>query len=265
MCPVKYYDILKDSANPFNYRVRMVQCAFGLGVSEAARQFNTSRPTVRKWKQRYEREGTKGLHNLSRGPKHIPHKTPKHIEEIVLAHRRRLPSWGPVRLKDDFDLPISELAIYRIIKQNGLVKKHKRKYQKKNDLRKIKMRLKAFQKIQVDVKDLSDIPNYYRFKRPFSLPRYQYTARDVKSGMLYIAHARRNDCVNAANFLVLLAEHLIRHGVAPKDVAIQTDNGSEFIGNWKQRKPSLLVLNSLVIGNKGNQVFSLTWLKESFA
>jgi len=239
MCPVKYYDILKDSANPFNYRIRMVQCAFEVGISEAARQFNTSRPTVRKWKQRYEKFGTKGLSNLSKAPHNIPHKTPKHIEDLVIKHRIRLPSWGPARLKADFNLPISELAIHRIIKQNGLVKKNKRKHQRKNDLRKIKMKMKSFQKVQVDVKDLSDIPNYYYFKRAYDLPRYQYTARDVKSGMLYIAHARRNDCVNAANFLVLLAEHLFRHGIDLKNVSIQTDNGSEFIGNWKQKTPSL--------------------------
>jgi len=217
----------------------MVLCAFEVGISETARQFNTSRPTVRKWKQRYEKHGTKGLHNLSKKPHHIPHKTPQYIEELVVKHRNRLPSWGPSRLKEDFNLPISELAIHRILKQNGLVKKQKRKHQRKKDLRMIKMKMKAFQKIQVDVKDLSDIPNYYRFKRLYDLPRYQYTARDVKSGMLYIAHARRNDCVNAANFLVLLAEHLIKHGVDPRKVSVQTDNGAEFIGNWKQRKPSL--------------------------
>jgi transposase len=217
----------------------MVFCAFEVGISAAAKKFGTSRPTVRKWKQRYEKKGTKGLHNLSQAPHHIPHKTPKHLEETIIKHRNRRSSWGPVRLKEDFDLPISTAAIYRILKQNDLIKKHRRKHQRKNDLRKLKMKMRSFQKVQVDVKDLSDIPNYYYFKRAYDLPRYQYTARDVKSGMLYIAHARKNDCINAANFMVLLAEHLISHGIDPKKVSVQTDNGSEFIGNWKQRKPSL--------------------------
>jgi len=239
MCPIKYNDILKDSVNPFNSRVKMVQYAFANGVSAAAKQFNTSRPTVRKWKKRYEKEGTKGLYNLSKAPHRIPHKTPKHIEEEVIKHRTRLPSWGPVRLKEDFNLSISPPAIYRILKQNGLVKKHKRKHQIKNDLRMLKMKMRSFQKVQIDVKDLSDIPNYWYFKRTYNLPRYQYTARDVKSGALYIAHARRNNCVNATNFLTLLAEHLKEHGIDLTKVAVQTDNGSEFIGNWKQRTPSL--------------------------
>ena len=239
MCPVKYYDILKDSSNPFTIRVRMVQCAFEYGISATARQFGTTRVTVRKWKRLYEASGTKGLINCSKAPHNIPHKTPKHIELEILKHRDVLPSWGPIRLKEDFNISVSTGAIYRILKQNGKIKKHKRKYQRRNDLRQIKLRMKAFQKIQVDVKDLSDIPKYWYFKRQYNLPRYQYTARDVKSGMLYIAYARRNDCVNAANFLVLLAEHMEMHGVNLRKVIVQTDNGSEFIGNWKQRKPSL--------------------------
>ena len=187
----------------------MVLRAFEFGISAAAKQFGTSRPTVRKWKKRYKQQGTKGLHNLSQAPHHIPHKTPKHIEDLVIKHRIRLKTCGPARLKEEFDLPTAEPAIYRILKQNGLVEKHKRNHQRKNDLRKIKMKMRSFQKIQVDVKDLNDIPNYYYFKRVYHLPRYQYTARDVKSGSLYIAHARRKDCVNAANFIALLAEHLI--------------------------------------------------------
>jgi len=239
MCPVKYYDFLKDYANPFNIRVKMVQYSFQFGISAAARQFHTTRDTVRKWKRLYEKQGTKGIQNKSRAPHKIPHKTPKHIETVILKHRDTLPSWGPVRIKEDFNIPVSTAAIYRILKQNGKIKKHKRKHHKKNDLRLLKMKMRVFQKVQIDVKDLSDIPKYYYFKRIYSLPRYQYTARDVKSGMLYIAYARRNDCVNAGNFLVLLAEHLKSHGINLPDVTIQTDNGSEFIGNWRQRGPSL--------------------------
>jgi transposase len=239
MCPVKYYDILQDSANPFNVRVKMVQYSFQFGISATARRFGTTRDTVRKWKRLYDLQGTKGLKNKSKAPLRIPHKAPKSIEGTILKHRDRLPSWGPIRLKEDFNIPASTGAIYRILKQNGRIKKHRRKYKRQKDLRLIKMKMKVFQKIQIDVKDLIDIPNYYCFKQKFNLPRYQFTARDVKSGMLYIAHARTKDCVNAANFLVLLAEHLEMHGINLKEVTVQTDNGSEFIGNWKQKRASL--------------------------
>lgn len=239
MCPVKYYDILGDSSNPFNIRVKMVQYSFQFGISATARAFHTTRDTVRKWKHRYEKEGTKGLHNRPRTPRRIPHRTPKHIEVQILECRDKLPSWGPVRLKEDFDIRVSTGAIYRILKQNGRIQKRRRKYQRQNDLRLLKMKMRSFQKLQVDVKDLIDIPKYYGFKRTYGLPRYQYTARDVKSGVLFIAYARRNNCVNAATFLVILAEHLKNHGIDLKKVIVQTDNGSEFIGNWRQRSHSL--------------------------
>ena len=239
MCPYKYYDILKDSANPFNIRLQMVKFAFETNISQAAIQFGTSRDTVRKWVNQYKLKGTAGLHNRSKAPHTIHHKTPLKFESLVIQHRNRLPSWGPVRLKEDFDLPISTGAIYRILKAHGKITKNKKKHDRQKDLRKFKLKMRTFQKIQVDVKDLSDIKNYWYFKRTYDLPRYQLTARDVKSGMLYIALARRNDGVNAANFLVLLAEHLKKHGIDLSKVIIQTDNGSEFIGNWKQKTASL--------------------------
>jgi len=239
MCPVKYYDILKDSANPFNVRVKMAQDAFEFGISATARRFGTSRDTVRKWKKLYQARGTKGIQNKSRTPHKIPHKTSKDIEELILKHRDRLPSWGPVRLKEDFNIPVSTGAIYRILKQNKRIQKYRRKHKRQKDLRLIKMQMRVFQKIQIDVKDLSDIPNYYRFKRLCNLPRYQFTARDVKSGMLYIAFARKHDCINAANFLTLLAEHLKNHGIDLNKVTIQTDNGAEFVGSWKTKKTVL--------------------------
>lgn len=254
MCPYKYYDILRDSANPFNTRLKMAKSAFAIGITQTAKDFDTTRDTVRKWKRLYEKLGTAGLHNKSKAPKRIPHKTPAAIEATILKHRNRLPSWGPIRLKDDFDLPVSTGAIYRILKQNGKIQKYRRKHVIKQDLRLIKMKMKTFQRIQVDVKDLCDIPNYYRLMRLYGLPRYQYTARDVKSGMLYIAFARRNECVNAANFLTLLAEHLKTHGIDLSKVTVQTDNGAEFIGNWKQRTDSLFTKVAKAFGIQHDRI-----------
>ena len=118
----------------------------------------------------------------------------------------------------------------------------------------VKMKLKTFERVQADVKDLCDIPNYYRLMRLYGLPRYQYTARDVKSGMLYIAYARRNDCVNAANFMTLLGEHLKMHGIDLSQVTVQTDNGSEFIGNWKQKEPSLFTKVAKAFGMRHDRI-----------
>ena len=252
MCPAKYYDTVRDCSSPFNTRLRMVLRSFEANITKAAKEYDTTRVTVRKWKRLYELHGTKGLISKPRTPKKIPHKTPKSIEEEILRHRDVLPSWGPVRLKEDFNIAASTGAIYRILKQNGKIdKKRRRKHDIKRELSKIKLQLRSFQKIQIDVKDLSDIPKYYRSMRLNGLPRYQFTARDVKSGMLYIALARRHDCVNAANFLTLLAEHLREHNIDLNTVSIQTDNGSEFIGNWRMKGRSLFThMSEKVFGMK---------------
>jgi hypothetical protein len=60
------------------------------------------------------------------------------------------------------------------------------------------------------------------------LPKYEYTIRDTKSGFTIVAFANEY----SEQYSTLLTEtylsHLKSFGVDPKDVEIQTDNGSEF-------------------------------------
>ena len=94
---------------------------------------------------------------------------------------------GPRRLKTYFDLPCSQGAIYRVLRQNGLVRKRKKKWKKRRDLRKLKAALKPFEKLILDGKDLKDIEHYWPQMRIKRLPEYQYTARDVRTGATYFA------------------------------------------------------------------------------
>lgn len=64
----------------------------------------------------------KGLEERSRAPHRIPHKTSKAEEAKVIAARQQVPHYGPVRLKEWFDLAPSPNAIGRILKERGLVK-----------------------------------------------------------------------------------------------------------------------------------------------
>jgi hypothetical protein len=45
--------------------------------------------------------------------------------------------------------------------------------------------MKPFEKIQVDVKYLDDMPEFYPFLIRHRLPRYEYTARDVMTGFTF--------------------------------------------------------------------------------
>jgi transposase InsO family protein len=71
----------------------------GRSVADAARQCGVSRPTAYRWLRRYEREGQSGLHDRSKAPHVIPHKTPQEVEDRVLQARRQYPTWGPKKIR----------------------------------------------------------------------------------------------------------------------------------------------------------------------
>jgi transposase len=71
----------------------------------------------------------KGLQDQSRAPHHLPQKSSAQIQHHVLALRGELTTFGAARLKRQFDLSISHMAIQRIWRQHGLLKKRRRKYQ----------------------------------------------------------------------------------------------------------------------------------------
>jgi len=135
-------------------------------------------------------------------------------------------------LKEEFNLPYSTKTINRVLKQNGLIKKKKKRWRKRKDLREKKM--KPFSKIQIDTKELRDIERYFPQMIFLKLPRFQYTARDMKTGAVFMAYAYVNDSANAAIFAAYISNHLQRYGM--KGMVYQTDNGSEFIGNVRKKK-----------------------------
>ena len=232
---MRYYSVVKAKSSKFEIRRQMVEMAQAKNISAAARFFGTTRVTVRLWLNRYREEGWRGLQDRCRAPHHIPHKTPLAVEKKVLALRKRYPRWGVARMDVHFDLACSRTAAQRIIAQAGLTRRRKKK-RNRNDLRAQKARMRPFEKVQVDTKDLSDIPAYARYMRLNKLPRYQYTARDVRTGASYFAFAQRNNSFNAALFGGYLLGHLKRHGVDFSKMIVQTDNGTEYIGHINKRK-----------------------------
>lgn len=230
-----YYEMIRG-VSKFDLRLKMVERAAKVGINQTAREFKTTRVTVRKWVRRYKEKGLRGLEEHSRAPKHIPHKTPKEIEDKVIELRRTHPAWGPERLKMHYDLSISTKAIARIIRQAGLVKKKKKKWKKQRDLREVKKKLKPFEFIQVDVKDLVDIEKYWPQMKWLHLPRYEFTARDVRTGGEWYAYGETKDSTSAAIFASYLLEQLQYYGVNVNETIIQTDNGSEFIGSVFKKK-----------------------------
>ena len=221
---------LKNKSLIYDLRREMVDyCLIGNSYRETAEFFEVNVKTIVKWVKRYKEEGLEGLKDRKRAPKVVHNKTKKEVEDLVVALRKQS-RFGAKRLKKEFDLPLSAGAIYRIIKQNGLVRKQKKKWKTKRDLREIKKRLKPFEKIQVDIKHIDDIPEFYPFYKVLNLPRYQITARDVRSGALYFFYTKEKSVAATTMAMKILLTHLFNFGIKPEDITIQTDNGSEFSG-----------------------------------
>src|SRR5216684_7324854 len=161
MAAARYFDLVREMRDAYNHRLRLVQFARQHGIKPTARAFVTTVPTVRKWLRRFQQHGPSGLREHSRAHRHCPHKTSPEIEQQVLVLRRKLPTFGAARLKREFDLPLSHMAIQRIWREHGLLKPRKKKYQRMQDLAHIKSRWALFQQISADTKDLDDIPHYW--------------------------------------------------------------------------------------------------------
>jgi len=101
-------------------------------VSEVAEMFDTTRPTVRHWRDRYREEGRAGLTDRSHAPHTCPHRTDEQIEGLVLAERTKY-GWGSkkilARLSEShpkLELP-SRSTIDAMLSRNGLAKKRRRR------------------------------------------------------------------------------------------------------------------------------------------
>lgn len=73
----------------------------------------------------------------------------------------------------------------------------------------------------------------------FHLPKYQITARCVRTGALFIGYTQEHSTTSTAIFIYLLLSHLKQYGVLSIEITIQTDNGTEFTSPWNSLKKTL--------------------------
>jgi transposase len=241
MCPIGYYTLMRKSKDEKFLRFQMVQMAIETGnIAEAARYFKTTRITVYKWLKRYKTAGFGAMRSLSRRPKRSPRETAQEVKDAVIQARNKYKFLGAVQIKLLAGLAPCPDTIRKIWRQAGFKsRKRTKKHVTKQNLRNVKMKWKAFQQIDVDVKYLNDIPNYYIPMKRLNLPRYQYTARDVSSGTLFWAFAYEVSLTNSINFIKYVNNHLQNHHIDLSKTTIQTDNGSEFIGSWTAKDFSM--------------------------
>jgi len=239
-----YQDFLKDTPEPMRIRLAMVKRFKETGnISQVAKEFHTTRNTVRKWIHRFT-GALSSLRNVSKAPKVPFRRMHNKTEKLLIQFRKEHPSLGYDYIHYYLiengcrEIP-SKTSVYRIWKKHNLLPKRYRKHEKKRDLREIKSKYRPFEKIQIDVKELKDIPNILdqslrlglkkqkELPNRYGLPMYQYTARDIKTGTLFTSLAYMHNRHTAAIFADRVLSHLKGHGIIPS--VIQTDNGTEFV------------------------------------
>jgi transposase-like protein len=235
-----YFDLYRMRADRYLLRQRVVAHARSQGIKAAARRFGCSRNTVRKWLRRYQPGKPSSLAERSKRPHRCPHKTRPALEGQIVRLRRRT-GFGAERLKVEFALPASVGAVKRILRTHQLVRPRKKKHRTKRCLRAVKAQWPLFHQLVADTKHLCDIPCYWPQMQHLHLPRFQYSVREVVSGLSLIGYADEL----SKSYMTLLAErvsaHLAWHGVDLRRIEWQTDNGSEFLEDRQQRGlPSLV-------------------------
>ncbi len=243
MFAFNYYELYRNSKDPVQYRGMLVEYALKHGIKPTAREFKTTPKTVRKWVERFKAEKKPGLQNRSRKPHASPNQMKPYwyykIQDICTQaqsrHKRITATW----IQKTYTIPYSTRTICKVMHQVGFMPQKRKKYQRSRDLREIKRQLKAFQKVQVDIKYLDDIPELYQAYKAYNLPRYQITARCVRTGALFYSYALEKSSTNTTLFMLYLADHFKRYGVPLEQLVIQTDNGTEFTMPWNSLRTSV--------------------------
>lgn len=115
------------ASDPVDQRMEfVVRRQRGESMSELCREFGISRKTGHKLFNRFKDGGAMALFDESRAPKRIPHRTASELVDLIVAERRKKPSWGPKKLKalleatHQVSLP-SVCTIASILKRHGLI------------------------------------------------------------------------------------------------------------------------------------------------
>lgn len=183
---------------------------WGYSSKEIGKLYDVSERTIRRWTASYRNGGFESLKPITTAPKKV-NRIPKHIEDRIIRLKQRYPSWGSRRIKHQFDLPVSQMTVHRVIKKNGLLIRIKPKPQE----------CKRFQRKHVDSMWQGDT--------------FQFRIKDV--GKVYVT-GFSDDCsrhrVKSKVYLDKSAKSAInalrwalKEGRIPRQIYL--DNGKQFV------------------------------------
>lgn len=200
----------------------------GKNISLTARHFGLTRYTIRNWQKKLDRLGPRGLNDGSHKPKNLRQPTTSwEIVSEVVKIRKQYPAWSKYKIQammKQKQIIVSVSSVGRILKRKNMIKKKisiKRSKAAKHPRKRFPRGFKvsrAGDMVQIDTKHITTTGG-----RKF----YQFTAIDVLGEgrvlRVYSSPSSKNgacflqECVNNFDFEIK---------------NIQTDNGSEFLGEF---------------------------------
>jgi len=240
MCPLSYYQIMRNCKDKRAHRYQMVQYALSHGVKPTARLFGTSPPVVRKWLERFKENGYAGLSDLSRKPHHSPRATAQSVKDHIVGLKDKYHRLGAIQVKTLEGLTQAPKTIRKIWREAGIPnRRRKKKHIVKQNLREVKKQFYFFQQACEDTKDLTDIPEYWPQMKRLRLPAVQYTLREISCGALFLGFSDELSLSHATLFAEYINHYLSMYKALPDSGARrQTDNGVEYCGSWNAKEAS---------------------------
>ena len=203
--------------------------------SFTAKVFQTHLCVVRKIIRRFEQEGEEGLKDHPRRPKHSPHKTPLHIEGMILAERKKT-GYGRDRISRNLTargIPVKPSTVRYVLRRYQVSAKYKRsRYRKKQRFYDFE-ELHPLEHFEVDLKEIYDQSTLseetIQHAQSIHIPPYQWTAIDIKTRIRFLSYSYEKTFSNGLAFMLTILYFLRMMGIEHQ-TTFQTDNGEEFGG-----------------------------------
>jgi transposase InsO family protein len=196
--------------------------------SLTSRHFGIDRKTLRRWIKRYSSSGINALNDKSHRPHNLRRPTTSSlIIAKIIAVRNKYPVWSKYKIKallSQENIEVSESTVGRVLKRFNLIN-DRISIKRKRSSKRTKLRFFKGLKIsypgdmlQIDTKYIVTIGGERM---------YQFTAIDVLTKQRVLRVYRSQSSKNGKHFLdecISSYPYIIK--------AIQTDNGSEFMGEF---------------------------------
>lgn len=236
-----WYKRSSNLSDKAKYRLKIIDWhnLHGRNISLTSRHFGIQRSTLRRWLKRLEKEGLVGLNDKSHRPLKLREPTtPFKTRLRIIQIRKDNPSWSKYKisfyLKQREEIIVSPSTVGRILKRKGLINKKVSRKRRRAALSPKKRYPKGLiikkpgDLFQIDTKYITGIGG---------IKLYQYTAIDVLTKIRVLSISRSISSKQAKRFLLKCFDEF-----PFKIRSIQTDNGSEFLGNTRSTLKEMVPL-----------------------